>query len=331
MNIRWIFALLAALSLQAAEPLTLLNVSYDPTREFYRAFNAAFAADWKAKTGQEIRIEQSHAGSGKQARAVIDGLQADLVTLALAYDIDAIAIRGKLLPTNWQSRLPRNSAPYTSTIVFLVRRGNPKQIRDWGDLVRPNVAVITPNPKTSGAARWSYLAAWAWARANRPAGEPAARAFVEELYRHVPILDSGARGSTTTFCQRRQGDVLLAWENEAFLALQEFPDAGFEIVVPSLSMRAEPPVALIDAVADARGTRAAAEAYLRFLYSETGQKLAARHFYRPTYPEQADPDDLKRFSDLHLVDIDDAFGGWAKAQQEHFEENGVFDQIMTRK
>ncbi len=315
----------------AGESLILMNVSYDPTREFYKAFNAAFAADWKAKTGQDIRIEQSHGGSGKQARSVIDGLQADVVTLALAYDIDAIAQRGGLLPTNWQSRLPKNSAPYTSTIVFLVRKGNPKGLKDWGDLVNPGVSVITPNPKTSGAARWGYLAAWAWSRANEKGGDAAARAFVTKLYRNVPILDSGARGSTTTFCQRKQGDVLLAWENEAFLALKEFPDEGFEIVVPSLSMLAEPPVSLVDGVADKRGTRAVAEAYLQFLYSTEGQKLAARHFYRPSAPELADAADLKRFPSLKLVSIDTEFGGWSKAQKEHFDDDGVFDQIMTNK
>lgn len=324
-----ILTALLALPALAAEPQKLLNVSYDPTREFYKAYNAAFVKYWQATNHQSVLVDQSHGGSGKQARSVIDGLEADVVTLALAYDIDAIARVGNLLPTNWQSRLPNNSAPYTSTIVFLVRKGNPKGIRDWPDLIKPGVLVITPNPKTSGGARWNYLAAWAWARANK-GGDEGARAFVTELFQHVPVLDSGARGSTVTFAQRNMGDVLLAWENEALLAGQEFADRQFEIVTPSLSIRAEPPVAIVDKVVDRRGTRPLAEAYLRYLYSPEGQRLVAKHGYRPVMPEHADPADLKRFVNVPMVTVDKDFGGWAAAQRLHFDENGIFDQISTK-
>jgi len=323
----------------------LLNVSYDPTREFYREFNAAFAEHWKEKTGQQVVVEMSHGGAGKQARAVMEGLEADVVTLALAYDIDAIAERTGILPANWQARLPHNSAPYASTIVFLVRHGNPKGIRDWGDLAKPGISIITPNPKTSGGARWNYLAAWAYAlkrelgdlaRLRDPAAaadvaraETAARAFVSALFRQVPVLDSGARGATNTFAQRGIGDVLLAWENEAFLALDELGAERLEIVVPSISILAEPPVTLVDAVADKHGVRQAAEAYLWYLYSPTGQRFAAKHYYRPLKPEYADPEDKKRFPDVTLVTIDDVFGGWQPAQKRHFADGGLFDQIYT--
>lgn len=306
---------------------TLLNVSYDPTREFYRDYNAEFVRHWQAQGHAAPRIRTSHGGSGKQARSVIDGLEADVVTLALAYDIDALAEHGQLLAADWQQRLPHNSAPYTSTIVFLVRRGNPKGIRDWGDLVQDGVGVITPNPKTSGGARWNYLAAWAWAQRSLGGDEAKTRAFLGRLFENVPVLDTGARGSVTTFAQRGIGDVLLTWENEAYLALREFPDAGLEIVVPSLSILAEPPVAVVDHNVDQRGTRAVAEAYLQHLYSPAAQALAARHFYRPRLPEHAAAEDLARFVQIELVTIEDAFGGWAKAQSTHFAEGGVFDQI----
>jgi sulfate transport system substrate-binding protein len=309
---------------------TILNVSYDPTREFYQEFNEAFAEHWQQQTGEEITIQQSHGGAGKQARAVIDGLEADVVTLALAYDIDEIAARSGWLPKNWQSRLPHNSSPYTSTIVFLVRKGNPKGIQDWGDLVKEDVQVITPNPKTSGGARWNYLAAWAWALRQPGGDDQKAQAFVAKLYQHVPVLDTGARGSTTTFVQRGIGDVLLAWENEAFLALEELGPDQFEIVVPSLSILAEPPVTLVDHVADKHGTREVAQAYLEYLYSPTGQALAAKHFYRPVAPEHADPADLERFPEVELITIDDVFGGWQEAQSRHFADGGVFDQIATQ-
>jgi len=309
---------------------TILNVSYDPTREFYQEFNEAFAAHWQQQTGEEVTIQQSHGGAGKQARAVIDGLEADVVTLALAYDIDEIAARTGWLPKDWQSRLPHNSAPYTSTIVFLVRKGNPKGIQDWGDLVREDVQVITPNPKTSGGARWNYLAAWAWALRQPGGDDQKAQDFVAELYRHVPVLDTGARGSTTTFVQRGIGDVLLAWENEAFLALEELGPEEFEIVVPSLSILAEPPVALVDHVVDEKGTREVAEAYLEYLYSPVGQALAARHYYRPVAPEHADPADLARFPEVELITIDEVFGGWQEAQSRHFADGGIFDQIATQ-
>jgi sulfate transport system substrate-binding protein len=311
----------------SAGQLTLLNVSYDPTRELYADFNAAFARYWLAKTGQRVRVDQSHGGSGKQARSVIDGLAADVVTLALAADIDAIATQGKLLPLNWQSRLPDNSAPYTSTIVFLVRHGNPRNIHDWGDLVQPGVSVITPNPKTSGGARWNYLAAWAWALAQPGGSEASAREFVRRLYQSVPVLDTGARGSATTFVQRGLGDVLIAWENEAQLARRELGADKLEIVVPSVSILAEPPVAVVDEVALRHGTRAVATAYLEYLYSKEGQEIIARHFYRPRDPEIA-ARYAARFPALKLATIAD-FGGWTVAQHTHFRDGGVFDQIYA--
>ncbi len=310
-----------------ADERTLLNVSFDPTREFFREFDAAFAAHWRDATGQFVVTQTSHGGSAKQARSVIDGLRADVVTLALGADIDAIADRGHLLPPEWQARLPHNSSPYTSTIVFLVRKGNPKQIRDWGDLARPGIGVVTPNPKTSGGARWNYLAAWAWAERAFAGDRAQIIDFIGKLYRNAPILDTGARGSTTTFAQRRIGDVLVAWENEAFLVLGNPGGDQFEIVAPSISVRAEPPVALVDRNVDAKGTRAVAQAYLEYLYSETGQRLAAKHHYRPSKPELVDPESLKPFRTLDLVDIQH-FGGWPKAQAEHFADGGVFDQIF---
>ena len=310
---------------------TLLNVSYDPTRELYKTVNETFAKDWQANTGEKITIEQSHGGSGKQARAVIDGLQADVVTLALQGDIDQIAKAGKI-KSDWQKRLANNSSPYTSTIVFLVRKGNPKAIKDWDDLTKDGVEVITPNPKTSGGARWNYLAAWAFADQKYGHDEDKDKDFIKKLYANVPVLDTGARGSTTTFAQRGIGDVLLAWENEAFLALDELGADKFEIVVPSLSIKAEPPVAVVDEVVDAKGTRKAAEAYLNFLYTPQAQKLIAHNYYRPSDPKSADPKDLARFPDLRLVSIDDPlFGGWAKAQPKHFDEGGIFDQIYQPK
>jgi sulfate/thiosulfate transport system substrate-binding protein len=310
---------------RAAGPLKLLNVSYDPTRELYRDIDAAFSAFWKQHTGQELDIDLSNGGSGKQARAVIDGLQADVVTLALAYDIDAIAEHGHLLPANWQSRLPDNSTPYTSTIVFLVRKGNPWKIRDWGDLAKPGIQAITPNPKTSGGARWNYLAAWAWAL-KQPGGNAAtAQAFIQKLYKQVPVLDSGARGSTTTFTERGIGDVLLAWENDAHLALQELGPGKVEIVYPSISILAEPPVAVVDKVVDRKGTRTAAEAYLKFLYSPQAQDLIGKNFYRPRNADAA-AKYASRFPKIPMVTIA-AFGGWTKAQATHFADGGVFDQI----
>ncbi len=313
----------------AAGQVTLLNVSYDPTRELYEDFNKAFARHWKQKTGQSVSIRQSHGGSGKQARTVIDGLQADVVTLALAFDIDALASQGKLLPANWQSRLPHNSSPYTSTIVFLVRKGNPKGIRDWGDLAKPGVSVITPNPKTSGGARWNYLAALAWAL-QQPGGSAAkAEDFVGRLYRNVPVLDTGARGSLTTFAQRGIGDVFISWENEAFLAVQQFGANRLEIVTPSVSILAEPPVAVVDQVGLRRGTQEVARAYLEYLYSGEGQEIVARHYYRPRDPDIA-ARYAGKFATLKLVTIDD-FGGWAKAQQVHFADGGVFDRIYRRR
>ncbi len=310
-----------------AQSATLVNVSYDPTRELYRAINDAFAKEWRARTGQTVTVRTSHGGSGRQARAVIDGLDADVVTLALAGDIDAIARESRKLPAGWQARLPSNSSPYTSTIAFLVRKGNPKGIRDWDDLARPAIAVITPNPKTSGGARWNYLAAWAFEldRSGGDAGK--AEALVGAIFRNVPVLDTGARGATTTFVQRGIGDVLITWENEAFLAEKEFGAGAFDIVYPSLSIVTEPPVALVDQVVDKRGTRAVAEAYLQFLYAPVAQRLMAAHFYRPARPEHADPADLARFGSPRLVTIDQVFGGWAKAQAEHFADGGVFDRI----
>jgi sulfate transport system substrate-binding protein len=330
-------------SASGGQSVQLLNVSYDPTREFYREFNESFAAYWKQQTGQEVSIEQSHGGSGKQARAVIDGLKADVVTLALAYDIDAIADKAQLLPADWQTRLPHNSSPYNSTIVFLVRTGNPKQIKDWDDLVQPGVEVITPNPKTSGGARWNYLAAWGYAlkrelgdlaklnhpaaRAEVEAAQTEAKAFVAELYKHVPALDTGARGATNTFVKNGIGDVLLAWENEAFLSIQEGSPGEFEIVAPSVSILAEPPVAVVEKVAEKNGTTAVAKAYLEHLYSPQAQQLAARHFYRPAIAESVSAEQRQQFAQLELFRIEDVFGGWTKAQSEHFDDGGLFDQI----
>ncbi len=316
----------------ASADRTILNVSYDPTRELYRAYDALFARHWaEGHGGEVVTVEQSHGGSGAQARAVIEGQPADVVTLALAADIDAIARTGRIAP-DWQARLPNASAPYTSTIIFMVRKGNPKGIRDWDDLVKPGVQVITPNPKTSGGARWNYLAAWAYADETFGHDEEKDKAFVAALFRNVPVLDSGARGSTTTFAQRGIGDVLLSWENEAYLALRELGADKFDIVVPSLSIRAVPPVAVVDATVDARGTRDVAEEYLRYLYSDEAQRLIAANFYRPTNPAAADPQDLARFPALKLVDIDDPlFGGWAKAQGRHFGDGGTFDQVFQRK
>jgi sulfate transport system substrate-binding protein len=307
---------------------TILNVSYDPTRELYQKFNRAFARHWKEKAGEEVQIQMSHGGGGKQARAVIDGLQADVVTLALAYDIDAIAEKAGVIAKNWQSRLPYHSTPYTSTIVFLVRKGNPKAIKDWDDLVKPRISVITPNPKTSGGARWSYLAAWGYAQHKFNNDENQVRDFITHLYQNVPVLDSGARGSTTTFVQRGIGDVLLAWENEAFLALKELGEGQFEIVVPSLSILAEPPVALVDKVVDRKGTRKVAQAYLEYLYSKEGQEIAAKHYYRPRDTEVAEKY-AGQFPQVTLFTIDEVFGGWQKAQRIHFADGGTFDQIYA--
>jgi sulfate transport system substrate-binding protein len=309
-----------------AASITLLNVSYDPTRELYEDFNKAFATYWKAKTGDTVTINQSHGGSGAQARSVIDGLQADVVTLALAYDIDALATKAQLLPANWQTRLPDNSTPYTSTVVFLVRKGNPKNIHDWGDLIRPGIEVITANPKTSGGARWNYLAAWAWALKQPGGSDATAEAYVKKLYEHVPVLDTGSRGATITFVEKGTGDVLLAWENEAFLAVRELGPDKFDIVAPSLSILAEPPVSIVDKTVDARGTRAVATEYLKYLYSKEGQEIAAKHFYRPRDPEIA-AKYAKQFPALNLVTIDAVFGGWAKAQATHFADHGTFDRI----
>jgi sulfate transport system substrate-binding protein len=310
-----------------AKEVTLLNASYDPTRELYVEYNAAFAKHWKGKTGDDVTVKQSHGGSGKQARTVIDGLPADVVTLALAGDIDAVATNGKLLPVNWQSRLPHNSSPYTSTIVFLVRKGNPKHIRDWGDLVKPGVAVITPNPKTSGGARWNYLAGWAWALQQPGGSEATAKEYVRRLFKNVPVLDTGARGATTTFVQRGIGDVLLAWENEAFLSIKELGADKVEIVVPSLSILAEPPVAVVDKVVLRRGTREVATEYLQYLYSPEAQEIIAKNFYRPI-DEQVAAKHAGQFPQIKLVTIAD-FGGWAKAQKTHFADGGVFDQIYA--
>jgi sulfate/thiosulfate-binding protein len=306
--------------------LTLLNVSYDPTRELYQDYNAAFATYWKTKTGQTVTIQQSHNGSGAQARAVIDGLQADVVTLALAYDIDAISEKAKLLPANWQSRLPNNSTPYTSTIVFLVRKGNPKNIKDWDDLVRPGVAVISPNPKTSGGARWSYLAAWGYAYLKNGKSDAAAKDFVARVYKNVPVLDTGARGSTTTFVERGIGDVLLSWENEALLSVKELGPDKFQVVYPSESILAEPPVSVVDQVVDRKGTRKVAEAYLQYLYTPEGQEIAARNFYRPRLDSVAKKY-ASTFPKVKLFTLADVVGDWHKAQTVHFADGGVFDQI----
>ena len=319
--------LLFVLLIARAGAAQILNVSYDPTREFYADFNQAFAKHWKEKTGQDVTIDQSHGGSGKQARSVIDGLEADVVTLALAYDIDVIAEKAKLLPADWQSRLPQNSSPYTSTIVFVVRKDNPQGIRDWGDLVKEGVSVITPNPKTSGGARWNYLAAYAYALRANGGDEAKAREFLAKLYKNVPVLDTGARASTTTFAQRKIGDVFLSWENEAHLILKEYP-GEFEIITPSLSVLAEPPVAVVDKVVDKKGTREVAEEYLKFLYTPVGQDLAGKHFYRPTDPEIAKKYE-NVFAPVQLVTIAQ-FGGWAKAQKDHFDDGGVFDQIYKK-
>lgn len=311
---------------RAADGITLLNVSYDPTRELYQDYNAAFVAYWHAKTGQDVEIQQSHGGSGKQARSVIDGLEADVVTLALGYDIDAIAKHSGVIAKEWQSRLPEQSAPYTSTIVFLVRKGNPKGIRDWGDLTKEGVQIITPNPKTSGGARWNYLAAWAWALQQPGGSESTARDFIAELFRHVPVLDSGARGSMTTFGERSLGDVLLAWENEALLAVEKLGRDKFDIVIPSLSILAEPTVAWVDRVVERRKTTEVAKAYLEYLYSPEGQEIVAKHHYRPRNAEVA-AKYTDRFPKVELVTVDGVFGGWAEAQKTHFDDGGTFDQL----
>ena len=310
----------------APAPVALLNVSYDPTRELYEAVNKAFTAQWLAKTGQQVDIRQSHGGSGAQARAIIDGLEADVATLALGYDVTALNRNGQLIPANWATRLPDNSSPYTSTIVFLVRKGNPKNIYDWNDLVRPGIAVITPNPKTSGGARWNYLAAWAWALKQPGGSDASAKAFVQKLYKNVPVLDAGARGSTVTFTERGIGDVLIAWENDAFLSLQGTGAAKFDIIAPSLSILAEPPVTVVDKNVDHHGTRAVAEAYLKFLYTPQAQEIIAQNYYRPRNPEVARKY-ADKFPKLKLVTIDDPFGGWDKAQATHFADGGTFDQI----
>jgi sulfate/thiosulfate transport system substrate-binding protein len=340
-----IWGILSGANTVAAKDINLLNVSYDPTRELYEAYNPVFAAYWQAKTGDTVKVSQSHGGSGKQARAVIDGLGADVVTLALADDINSIATLTQKIPSDWQSKLAANSAPYTSTIVFLVRKGNPKGIHDWNDLVKTDVQVITPNPKTSGGARWNYLAAWGWAvkkelgdfsalkNPNNPkviAAQKKAQSYIQELYQHVPVLDSGARGSTTTFVQREIGDVLITWENEAFLALKEFGSDKYEIVVPSISILAEPPVTVVEKNAKEHGTEAVAKAYLEYLYSAEGQKIAAKNFYRPSKPELADKVDLERFPKLPLFKLDEVFGSWPKATAEHFADGAVFDQIYVK-
>src|SRR6476660_2058737 len=326
-------ALVGSLALTAlpsfAQSVTLLNVSYDPTRELYVDFNQAFAKHWKAKTGQDVSVKQSHGGSGKQARSIIDGLDADIATLALAGDTDALHTNGGWIPKDWQKRLPHNSSPYTSTIVLVVRQGNPKGIKDWDDLVKPGVSVITPNPKTSGGARWNYLAAWEFAK-RKYGGDAKAKEFVAKLYGNVPVLDTGARGSTITFAQRGQGDVLIAWENEAFLLEKEF-GAKFDVVAPSVSILAEPAVAVGDRNVDRKGTRAIAEAYLQYLYTEEGQDIIGRNFYRPAVSQKAQAKYAKQFPKIDLFTIDQAFGGWTKADKEHFADGGSFDQIYSRK
>jgi len=317
-------------SLSNKEAVTLLNVSYDPTRELYQEYNVAFSKYWKEKNGQDVTIQQSHGGSGSQARTVIDGNEADVVTLALAYDIDSINKNKEILNKDWQKRLPNNSTPYTSTIVFLVRKGNPKNIKNWDDLVKPGIQVITPNPKTSGGARWNYLAAWGYALKNNNNDQEKAKEFVKALYQNVPVLDSGARGATTTFVERGLGDVLIAWENEAFLSINELGKDKFEIVVPSVSILAEPPVAVVDSVVDKKGTREVAEEYLKYLYSEQGQEIAAKNYYRPRN-EAVAKKYASQFPQIKLFTIDDVFGGWSKAQKEHFNDGGVFDQIYIKK
>lgn len=323
----------AVLTLSAASALaqnvTLLNVSYDPTRELYVEFNQAFAKHWKAKSGQDVTIKQSHGGSGKQARSIIDGLEADVATLALAGDTDALHANGGWIPKDWQKRLPHNSSPYTSTIVLVVRQGNPKGIKDWDDLVKPGISVITPNPKTSGGARWNYLAAWEFAK-RKYGSDVKAKEFVDKLYANVPVLDTGARGSSITFSQRNQGDVLIGWENEAYLLKKEFGDK-IEVIAPSISILAEPAVAIVDKNVDKRGTRAVAAEYLQYLYSEEGQDIAGKHFYRPVVSEKAKAKYAGQFPKLNLFTIDEAFGGWTKAAQEHFADGAAFDQIYSRK
>jgi len=327
----WLMLTLVTANLPAgAKDITLLNVSYDPTREFYVDFNRAFAKHWLARTGDSVTVKQSHGGSGKQARSVIDGLEADVVTLALAYDVDELAVKAKLIPGDWQQRLKHNSSPYTSTIVFLVRKGNPKGIKDWDDLVKPGIGVITPNPKTSGGARWNYLAAWGYALKTYGNSEAKAQEFVGKILANVPVLDTGARGSTTTFVERGIGDVLLAWENEALLAQKELGPTKFDIVAPSLSILAEPPVAVVDKVVDKRGTRAVAHAYLEYLYSPQGQDLAGQNHYRPTDPTVAAKYG-RHYPRMTLFTVDELFGGWAKAQKAHFADGGSFDKVYTRK
>jgi sulfate/thiosulfate-binding protein len=321
--------LVSAVCVRAQSPIELLNVSYDPTRELYEDYNAAFSKYWKAKSGQTVSITQSHGGSSKQARAVIDGLAADVVTLALAYDIDEIAAKAKLLPADWQKRLPHNSAPYTSTIVFLVRKGNPKKIKDWDDLVKPGIAVVTPNPKTSGGARWNYLAAWGYALKKNGNDAEKAKQFVAALYRNVSVLDSGARGSTTTFVERGIGDVLISWENEAFLAIKELGPGKFDLIAPPISILAEPPVSVVDKVADKKGTRKVAEAYLQYWYTPEAQEIAAKNFYRPIDDKVASKYE-KQFPKISLFTIEEVFGGWQKAQKTHFADGGVFDQIYLK-
>ena len=322
-------ALITPLAIQAAD-VSLLNVSYDPTRELYQDYNEAFSKYWKAKTGDNVKVQASHGGSGKQARAIIDGLEADVATLALSYDIDQLNEKGRLIPADWQKRLNHNSSPYTSTIVFLVRKGNPKKIKDWDDLIKPGVSIITPNPKTSGGARWNYLAAWAYALKQNNNDEAKAKEFVTKLYKNVPILDSGARGATTTFVERGIGDVLLAWENEAYLAKKELGPDKVEIVVPSLSILAEPPVTVVDKYAKKHGTEKVAQAYLEYLYSEEGQEIAAKNYYRPTLDSVAKKY-ANQFAKVNLIKIDDVFGGWQKAQKTHFNDGGVFDEIILKK
>ncbi|HEY1172274.1 MAG TPA: sulfate ABC transporter substrate-binding protein [Verrucomicrobiae bacterium] len=322
-------AVLAVTGSTFAAEVKLLNVSYDPTRELYVEYNKAFAAHWKAKTGDTVTVQQSHGGSGKQGRAIIDGLQADVATLALAGDVDALSSVGKLIPQNWQTRLPQNSAPYTSTIVFLVRAGNPKGIKDWDDLAKPGVSVITPNPKTSGGAQWNYLAAWEYAKRKAGGKDEAGKAFVEKLYKNVPVLDSGARGSTTTFVQRGIGDVFISWENEAFLALKEFGKDKYEVVIPSISILAEPSVTVVDKVVKKKGTEAVAKAYLEYLYSDEGQDIAGKHFYRPR-SEKAVAKYAAQFPKINLFTIDEAFGGWTNAKKVHFADGGTFDQIYAK-
>jgi len=322
-------ALLLGLSSVAQADVTLLNVSYDPTRELYQDYNTAFAKHWKAKNNEVVTIKQSHGGSGKQARSVIDGLEADVVTLALAADVDALHENGKLIPADWQKRLPHNASPYTSTIVFLVRKGNPKKIKDWNDLAKPGIEVITPNPKTSGGARWNYLAAWGYSLKQPGGNEATAKEFVKKIYSNVKVLDSGARGSTTTFAERGIGDVLIAWENEAYLAVKELGPEKFDIVTPSLSILAEPPVSVVDKVVDKRGTRKVAEEYLKYLYSPEGQDIAGKNYYRPTDTKVA-AKYTKQFAPVKLFTIDDVAGGWTKAQKTHFSDGGVFDQIIVK-